>query len=403
MSPDYAPVLPAGIRLKTPLNLPAPLSEPELLEALRLASEKNDVQANWLGAGSYSHFVPSAVKHLVGRAEFYTAYTPYQPEVSQGTLQAAYEYQSLICELTGLEAANASLYDGATALAEAAFMACRLTGRKEIAVSQAVHPNYREVLRTYCRAADLALTEIPFDPASGLTSAPCPLTPKTACLILQQPNFFGNLETVAGLAGKVHAAGALFVVSAYPISLGLLQAPGRYGADIVVGEGQSLGLPRNFGGPGLGLFATKNDFLRQLPGRIVGRTSACDGQPGYVLTLATREQHIRRERATSNICSNEALCALAATVYLSLLGKAGLKQVAGLCLQKTHYLKARLKGAARWPATPVFNELVVKTRQKVGLDLADHYPELAGHRLICVTELAKKSALDKLILEIAPA
>jgi glycine dehydrogenase subunit 1 len=394
--------VPAGVRLKAPLDLPNPLSEPELIKELTEQSNKNKPAPSFLGAGSYDHFIPSALKHIIGRSEFYTAYTPYQPEASQGTLQAIYEYQSLICKLTGLEVANASLYDGATALAEAAFMACRITGRKEILVPQTVHPHYREVLKTYCRAADLKLIDVPFDQKTGLTSYPIPLTKDSSCLIIQQPNFFGSLETVDGVADKVHAAGALLVVSAEPISLGLLKAPGHYGADIVVGEGQSLGLPRNFGGPGLGIFATRQEFLRQMPGRIVGLTSDLDGKRGFVLTMSTREQHIRRERATSNICSNEALCALAATVYLSLLGKSGLRLVAELCLQKANYVKGRLGKAVPWQ-TPTFNEFVIKTDKQVGLDLSLFYPELKGRRLVCVNELVNKEELARLILDVLPA
>jgi glycine dehydrogenase subunit 1 len=402
VSPDLFADVPAGVRLKTSLDLPRPLSEPELLKDLLEQSQNNKPASPFLGAGSYDHFIPSALKHLIGRSEFFTAYTPYQPEASQGTLQAIYEYQSLICRLTGMEAANASLYDGATALAEAAFLACRATGRQEILVPLTVHPHYRELLKTYCRAADLKLIEIPFDPASGLLSTPYPLSSNSACLILQQPNFFGGLERVAGLADRIHATGALLIVSADPISLGLLKAPGNYGADIVVGEGQSLGLPRSFGGPALGIFAARKSLLRQMPGRIVGLTTDLDGKRGFVLTMSTREQHIRRERATSNICSNEALCALAATVYLSLLGPSGLRLVAELCLQKTNYVKNKLSGLLIWK-TQGLNEFVVKTDKKVGLDLAPFYPELKGCRLVCITELATKEELDRLILNVRPA
>ena len=402
MTADLFADVPAKVRLKNPLALPTPLSEPELLAELAAQSRRDLPASSFLGAGSYEHFIPSALKHIIGRSEFYTAYTPYQPEVSQGTLQAIYEYQSLVCKLTGMEVANASMYDGATALAEAAFMACRLTGRQEILVPRAVNPNYREVLKTYCRAANLELKEVAFDPASGLTPAPYPLTAKTACLILQQPNFFGGLEKVAGVAEQAHAAGALLIACVDPVSLGILKAPGRYDADIVVGEGQALGLPRNFGGPGLGLFAAKKEFLRQMPGRIAGLTRDRDGKRGFVLTMSTREQHIRRERATSNICSNEALCALAATVYLSLLGKTGLRLVAELCLQKANYLKQRLNKVVPWPA-PIFNEFVIMTDRKVGVDLARFYPELKGRRLVCVNELVKKEALDQLVLEVLPA
>lgn len=404
MTVDLFADIPASVRLQIPLDLPKPLSELELLKEMAEQSQKNQASDPFLGAGSYNHFIPSAVKHIISRSEFYTAYTPYQAEASQGTLQAIYEYQSLICELTGMEVANASMYDGATALAEAAFMACRLTGRKEIVVSQTIHPHYRQVLQTYCAAADLSVKEIPYDVKSGLTPSPDSrlLTPDSACLILQQPNFFGCIEDAHKFADAIHRAGALYIVSVDPISLGLLRPPGDYGADIVVGEGQSLGLPRNFGGPGLGLFAAKNGSLRQMPGRIVGATVDTDGKRGYVLTMSTREQHIRRERATSNICSNEALCALAATVYLSLMGKTGLRKVAELCLQKANYLKNKLRAtpccSLPFPATPCFKELVVKTEKKIGLDLGSYFPELAGCRLICVTELCEKEALDNLIL-----
>jgi glycine dehydrogenase subunit 1 len=279
-------------------------------------------------------------------------------------------------------------------------MAVRITGRKEIAVSAAVHPHYRQVLKTYCNAADLILTEIPYDPKTGLSFPP---SSRAACVILQQPNFFGNIETVSGLAESIHSSGALFIVSADPISLGLLKPPGRYGADIVVGEGQALGNPPNLGGPGLGIFAAKKDYLRQMPGRIVGATVDAEGKRGFVLTMSTREQHIRRERATSNICSNEALCALAACVYLSLMGKHGLRKVAELCLQKANYLKTELGSLALWPKTSGFKELAVRTDKKFGVDLSPYYPELKGCRLICVTETVKKEALDKLVRDLAAA
>lgn len=403
MTTDLFAVIPDKVRVKQPLSLPAPLSEPDLLAELARLSEKQPRAERFLGAGSYRHFIPSALKHLVGRAEFSTAYTPYQAEASQGTLQVIYEYQSLICELTGMGVANASLYDGATALAEAAFMACRITGRQEIVVSGALHPNYLGVLRTYCGAADLKLTVLPFDQSSGLTPAPSSLPPNASCFILQQPNFFGNIEEVFALADKVHAAGALFIVSVDPISLGLLKPPGAYGADIVVGEGQALGNPQSFGGPGLGLFATKKEFLRQMPGRLAGAAVDARGRRGYVLTMATREQHIRRERATSNICSNEALCALSACVYLSLLGGGGLRRVAELCLQKSNYLKKLLGAKVLWPKTPSFQEFAVRSGAPFGYDLSSLLPQTSPSRLLCVTELVKKAALDKLAAEIGAA
>jgi glycine dehydrogenase subunit 1 len=389
---------PAKVKLVKALPLPRPLSEIELLNELKEASEKN-ASSSFLGGGCYNHFIPSVAKHIVSRSEFYAAYTPYQAEASQGILQAIYEYQTMICELTGMDVANASMYDGATALVEAAFLACRVTGRKEILVSSAVHPESRKVLRTYAKGADLVVKEMPYT-KEGLTGGGGRETgDETACVILQQPNFFGCLEKVNGLAAAVHAKGALFVVSADPISLGILKAPGNYGADLVVGEGQSLGNPQAFGGPGLGIFAAKKEFMRQLPGRIVGQTTEAEGKRGFCLTLQTREQHIRRERATSNICSNEALAALAATVYLSVMGKSGLRKVAELCLQKTNYLKKKLAGKAVFP-TPCFKEFAIKSDKKVGLDLGQLYPGLESHRLLCVTELTTREEMDKLVFSL---
>jgi len=374
--------IPDKVKLKDSLNLPNPLSEPELLEELKTYSKKNKVNDNFLGAGSYNHFIPSVVKHIISRSEFYTAYTPYQPEMSQGILQVIYEYQTMICNLTGMDAANASMYDGATAMAEAALLACRVTNRKEILVSQTVHPEYRKVLQTYANGADLTVKELPYDKKSGLTDYNLPITDFTACIIMQQPNFFGCIEDI----DKIKKNKSLLIVSVDPISLGLLKPPA---ADIIVGEGQSLGNPRNFGGPGLGIFAVKKELVRQIPGRVVGQTVDLDGKRAFVLTLSTREQHIRREKATSNICSNEALCALAACVYLAVMGKQGMKKVAELCWQKANYLKKKL-GNQTFSA-PTFKEFVIKTDKKIGLDLGPLYPELNGHRLVCVTELSKIS------------
>jgi glycine dehydrogenase subunit 1 len=386
--------IPEKVKIKKGLDLPGPLSEPELLAELRAASEKH-LKASFLGGGSYEHFVPSVVKHIIGRSEFYTAYTPYQAEASQGILQAIYEYQTMLCELTGMDAANASLYDGATAMAEAALLAHRATGREEIVVSSAVHPAYRQVLQTYAKGADLSVKEIPFTKEGLSEDVSRWVSDKSACVIMQQPNFFGCVGQVKGVAEKVRLWGAGLIVSIDPISLGLLQAPGDYGADIVVGEGQSLGNPLSFGGPGLGIFAVKKELVRQLPGRVVGQTTDADGKRAFCLTLQTREQHIRREKATSNICSNEALAALAATVYLSILGKGGLKKVAELCLQKANYLKKKLGKKVVFSA-PSFKEFVVRTDKPIGLALEPFYPKLKGCRLICVTELAKKSDLDSL-------
>jgi glycine dehydrogenase subunit 1 len=343
-----------------------------------------------MGGGNYNHFIPSVIKHLVTRSEFYTAYTPYQAEMSQGMLQAIYEYQSLICALTGMDVANASMYDGATAIAEAAFLACHATNRKEIVVPTSVHPEYRKVLKTYAKAANIIVKEVAYRPM--LLQA---MDNKTACVILQQPNFFGCIEEVAGLAEKIHAAGALFIVSVDPISLGILKSPGEYGADIVTGEGQSLGNPQSFGGPGLGIMAVKKELVRHLPGRIVGQTVDHDGKRGFCLTLQTREQHIRREKASSNICSNEALAALAACIYLSVMGKQGLRKVAELCLQKSNYLKSKLADKVVFHE-PIFKEFVIKSNSAVGVDLAVDYPDMVGCRLICVTELCSKAAMEAL-------
>ena len=396
--------IPEKAKLKKEIPLPSPLSEPELLDELKVASEKNALSSSFLGGGCYNHFIPSVVKHVISRSEFYTAYTPYQAEASQGILQAIYEYQTMLCELTGMDVANASIYDGATALVEAAFLACHLTGRKEILVSSVIHPEYRKVLRTYAKGAALRIKEIPYAKEGLTEDAGQGMREETACVILQQPNFFGCLEGISGLAEKIHAKGALFIVSVDPISLGILTPPGDYGADIVVGEGQSLGNPQAFGGPGLGIFAAKKDFVRQLPGRIVGRTTDAQGKDGFCLTLQTREQHIRRERATSNICSNEALAALATTVYLSVMGKAGLRKVAELCLQKANYLRKKIRNLPSspliFPDTPCFKEFVIKTAKPVGIDLMRFYPDLKGSRLVCVTELTKKTEMDKLIKEL---
>jgi glycine dehydrogenase subunit 1 len=408
--------VPEKVKLKKPLALPFPLSEPELLEELKEYSNKNtgrEKLISFLGAGSYNHFIPSLVKHITSRSEFYTAYTPYQPEISQGVLQSIFEYQSLICRLTGMDVANASMYDGATALAEAASLAIHYSNRKEIVVSGAVHPHYLEVLRTYATGAGWEIKEIPFDNALTTQDPLGLVSEKTAAVILAQPNFFGSIENVSGLADKINAKGALLIVSVDPISLGLLSPPGAYGTDIVTGEGQALGSPVNFGGPGLGIFAVKQDLMRLIPGRLVGQTVDTDGKRGFVLTLQGREQHIRREKAFSNICSNEALLALAACVYLSAMGKQGLKRVAELCLQKASYLKKLLGHPVQ---SHTFKEFVVRLKKPAkevnaallkeniigGLDLGRCYPELKDHLLICVTEVLAKKDLEKFAAKIRP-
>jgi len=411
--------IPQEVKIKEALKLPSPLPEAELLKHLRDLSERNadvDHYASFLGGGAYNHFMPSAVKHIISRAEFYTAYTPYQGEASQGILQAIYEYQTMICNLTGMDVANASMYDGGTALSEAALLASRFTGRKEIIISSTVHPEYRAVLKTYANGAGLNLIEIPYT-EQGLTDrekVKKSISENSCALIIQQPNFFGCLEEVFELTDIIRSKNGLFIVSVDPISLGLLKPPSEYGADIVVGEGQSLGNQLSFGGPYLGIFACKKDFMRMMPGRIVGLTVDLEGRRGFALTLQTREQHIRRERATSNICTNEALAALAATVYLSLIGKSGLKKVAELCLQKANYLKSKLSelnGFSISFSAPTVKEFVVKLpmpsielnkkllEEKIigGLDLEKFYPELKNHMLFCATEMILKEDIDRLV------
>ena len=319
------------------LDLPAPLSELEIQKELAGFAGKNRPLGSgpsFLGAGSYHHFIPAIVKALMTRGEFLTAYTPYQPEVSQGTLQVIYEFQSLIANLFEMEVANAGMYDGATSLAEGVLMACRVTQRRQVAIADTLSPDYLEVIHTYCQAQGIEIQ---------LTQAADPeVTEETSCLVVQYPNFFGYLEDLSSLSDRAHRPGALLVVSADPMALGMFQPPGHYDADIVTGEGQPLGIPTSFGGPYLGLFTTKQQYIRQMPSRLVGKTVDSQGRTGYVLTLQTREQHIRRERATSNICTNEALYALASTIYLAAMGRQGLRQIAELCYHKAHYAAAKI-------------------------------------------------------------
>jgi glycine dehydrogenase subunit 1 len=404
------------------LHLPPPVSEPEVLRELQEISEHNvDLEHApcFLGAGAYRHFVPSVVGHIIGRSEFYTAYTPYQPEISQGTLQSIFEYQSMICALTGMDAANASHYDGATALAEAVVMAVSVARgkRRRIVISAGVHPEYRAVVRTYTQGAQLTVTgeEAGATSVSGLANT---VDADTACIIVQNPSFLGYLEEPAALhalADAVHAAGALLVVSADPISLGLFVSPGDYGADIVCGEGQALGGGLNFGGPYLGYFACKEKYVHKMAGRIVGQTVDREGERGFVLTLSAREQHIRREKASSNICSNEALMALAAAVYLTAMGKTGLRQVAELCYHKAHYATKQLSslpGYELLSEKPFFKEFPLRCPRPVGeindylldewgiiggYDLGRDYPDLVNTMLVCVTEMTAKEEIDLLV------
>ncbi len=387
-------------------RLPSPLSELELKEELRHLAKLNvnlDDYTCFLGAGYYRHFIPSVVGHIIGRSEFYTSYTPYQAEVSQGTLQAIYEYQSLVCQLTGMDVSNAGMYDGSTAAAEAALMACRITARDKIAVLSTVNPRYTEVAYTYIAGRNILMEKV--EPDVDNLPSDC------ACLIVQQPNFLGYLEDMRVCAQKAHDVGALLVVVVDPIFLGMFEPPGDYDADIAVAEGRALGSPVSFGGPCLGIFTSRKEYLRQVPGRIVGKTTDAAGQPGYVLTLQTREQHIRREQATSNICTNEALVTLAATVYLATLGKKGLRQVAELCYHKAHYAAARisqLKGYSLVFQQPFFKEFVIRCplapyqinealfKKGIigGLDLSHM---IDNGMLFCVTEMNTKQEIDRLV------
>ena len=386
-------------------KLPSPLSELELKKELNQLASRNiglDNYACFLGGGSYRHFIPSTVEHVIGRSEFYTAYTPYQAEVSQGTLQGTYEYQSLACQLTGMEVSNAGMYDGSTAAGEAAIMACMITKRGKIAVSSTVNPAYRDVISTYVKGRNFSIETV--ESNSSLSS-------DSACLVVQQPNFFGYFEEMEAHVQRPRNIGALFIAIVDPISLGMFKPPGHYGADIAVADGQALGNPTGFGGPGLGVFTCRQEYLRQMPGRIVGKTVDVEGKPGYVMTLVTREQYIRRERATSNICTNEALMALAATVYLAALGRRGLRHVAELCYHKAHYAAERitkLKGYSLVFSKPFFKEFAIRCpvapsrisqalfKDDIigGLDIS-HI--IDNGMLLCVTEMNTRQEIDKLV------
>ena len=407
--------LPANVRLNRALALPAAMPETALTKHLGALAQKNAHELIcFLGAGAYDHLIPSVVDHVIRRSEFYTAYTQYQPEIAQGYLQALWEYQSMICELTGMPVANASMYDGATAIAEAAMMACAASGRQQVVVASTMHPNYRAVLATYAMDKSIQVKTAAYaDGALEAGTLSTLLTKETAAILVQYPNFFGCVEDVRALAEAAHAQGALVIVAADPVALGVLEAPGVLGADIVVGEGQSLGLSLSFGGPYLGFFAASEKLMRKMPGRIVGQTLDNRGNRGFVLTLQAREQHIRREKATSNICSNEALCALTAAVYLTAVGKQGFRKIAEQCLQKAHYAKRTLAGLKNCEAVfekPFFQEFVVRLNKPVdavnaalaqqgvlgGLDLGRYYPELTGCVLLCVTEKRTKAEIDQL-------
>jgi glycine dehydrogenase subunit 1 len=412
--------IPKELRLSRNLNTPAALSEIELLAGFEQLAKQNRgaERTSFLGAGAYQHYIPTIVDHIISRSEFFTAYTPYQPEISQGTLQVIFEFQTLVCQLTGMEVANASMYDGSTALAEAVLMAERVTKRFKVVACGAIHPEYLEVIKTYVQHAGIELVHVDADPATGQAPGNIEelLDDKTAALVLQSPNFFGCIEDVAALGEKAHAVGALLVVAVTEaISLGLLKSPGACGADIVAAEGQSFGVPLSFGGPYVGLFATREKYARQIPGRLVGEAYDKQGRRGFVLTLATREQHIRREKATSNICTNEGLIALAATVYLETMGRRGLQEVAEQSAQKTAYAATKiseLEGFSIPFTGPRFNEFVVRAPGPAkdllarlasernitgGLALSRYFTDRPNDFLVCVTELNSRADIDALV------
>ncbi|MBW1788828.1 MAG: aminomethyl-transferring glycine dehydrogenase subunit GcvPA [Deltaproteobacteria bacterium] len=416
---DLFSMIPEACRHDGALDLPGPLTEWDLGERLEEMAARMAAPPEFkvfLGAGSYEHRIPAIVPYLLGRSEFVTAYTPYQPEISQGTLQAIYEYQTLTARLLGMEVANASLYDGASALAEALLMAVRITRRRKVAVSSLVHPHFRQVVRTYLAPTECEIVELPRG-ADGVTD-PDALkgADDLAAVAMQSPNFLGRIEDLHGAGSAAHDGGALFVAAfTEPLAYGLLKNPGSQGADIACGEGQSLGIPQSLGGPALGMFAGRMKHVRSMPGRLVGRTTDLDGRDGFVLTLATREQHIRREKATSNICTNNSLCALGSAMVMASLGSGGIRELARLNRDKAEYLKGELnKAGFEIPFTgPTFNEFVVKfpkgfdktyarlKEKKIiaGLPLGRYYPDLERCWLLCATETKTRADMDALVRE----
>jgi glycine dehydrogenase subunit 1 len=410
----FAPI-PAEYRLNRPLKVPRQMAESEIIDYFRHCAETNAAgYAVFLGAGAYHHYRPVIIDSLISRGEFLTAYTPYQPEISQGTLQAIFEFQTMICELTGMEVANASMYDGSTGAAEAVMMASRVTGRGSAIVARSVHPEYREVIHTYAQHQGLPITEVGFLPTGRVDMAALEkqIDDQTACVLLQSPNFFGTIEDVAAIADLVHKKGALLAVSiAEALSLGIVKPPVE--ADIVSMEAQSFGVPLGFGGPYAGVLATKEKFVRQMPGRLAGETRDKNGKRGFVLTLSTREQHIRREKATSNICTNQALIATMATIYMSVYGREGLKELAQQNLAKAAYAAHEFgkKAKVLFEGAPRFHEFVVQTKddpyeinqrlleQRVigGFPLKKFYPELGNASLWCCTELNTKEQIDEAV------
>jgi glycine dehydrogenase subunit 1 len=418
--------IPKSLTARAKIDLPDGLTELAVSRRLGALAAKNATATDWsmfLGGGIYHHFIPSAVDATISRSEFSTSYTPYQPEVSQGTLQALFEYQTLICQLTGMEVSNAAVYDGASATAEAVLMSRRIQplGRRRVLISKALHPQYRAVVASYVKnLSDVRLEEVPFD-ANGTTDLEhlgARLDTESMCVVVGYPNFFGAIEDLASIKAVCAKAGAqLITVTTEPISLGLLKPPGDFATDIAVGEGQSLGVPMSLGGPAFGFFACQKRFVRSLPGRLVGETIDSEGRRGFVLTLATREQHIRREKATSNICTSQTLCALGATVFMSLLGKTGLRRLAEVNVARAHTAQARLveqPGFAAPFAAPFFNEFVLRAPDishlfdrcaaaKIvpGIALEPFYPELKDCFLMCVTEMNEREEIDRLVGTIA--
>jgi glycine cleavage system P protein (glycine dehydrogenase) subunit 1 len=412
--------IPEKLRLEGAVGIGEAVSEPDLLAYFRdLASANATDYQSFLGAGAYSHYIPVVIDPLISRSEFFTAYTPYQPELSQGTLQYVFEFQTMVCQLTGMEVANASLYDGSTALAEAVLMAARINRRDKFLIADTVHPQYREVVAAYTKNLGVTVEHIPHTEAGTIDIESLYLDSQTSAVVVQAPNFFGCVEDLAALADAVHQAGALFIVAiTEPMSLGILKTPGACGADIVVAEGQSFGIPLSFGGPYCGLFATLEKYIRQMPGRLVGETQDHKGRRGYVLTLSTREQHIRREKATSNICTNQGLFALMVTIYLATMGRRGVSEVARQNLRKAHYAAseiAKLTGYEMRFSSPFFNEFVIRAGRGAeevvaalldrriigGVTLGRYYPELADSLLVCVTETARREAIDDFVAALA--
>jgi glycine dehydrogenase subunit 1 len=409
--------IPEDLRLREHLKVPAALSEIDLLKAFDAMGARNQAagRVSFLGGGAYSHYIPTIVDHLISRSEFFTAYTPYQPEISQGTLQSIFEFQTLVCQLTGMDIANASMYDGSTAMAEAVLMAERVTRRTKVVASAAIHPQYLEVAHTYVQHAGIELQHAPFDRGTGQTIVES-IDDQTAAFVVQSPNFFGGIEDLSAIAEKAHAQGALLIVAVTEaMSFGLLRSPGAAGADIVVAEGQSFGVPLSFGGPYVGLFAIRDKYARQIPGRLVGEAYDKNGRRGFVLTLATREQHIRREKATSNICTNEGLIALASTIYLETMGRRGVQEAARQCAQKAHYAAraiAQLEGFSLLYSGPFFNEFVVRAPVAAvslldrlaiekgidgGIALSRFDADRPNDFLVCVTEVNTREQIDALV------